>query len=54
MPPEYEWNMLMEATGWSWPELMATPMDVVRRHQTYLAVKQTKDSGGSMQFDEPG
>ena len=40
----------MEATGWSWPELMATPIDVVRRHQTYLAVKTAKETKADLQF----
>ncbi len=42
----------MDATGWSWSELMATPLDVVRRHQTYLAVRQVKESGGSLEIPE--
>ena len=44
--------MLMEATGWSWTELMDTPLDVVRRHQTYLAVRNVKDTGGTMEFED--
>lgn len=43
-------NVLMEATGWSWPELMTTPLDVIRRHQTYLAVKNARETKTDMRF----
>lgn len=42
----------MEATGWSWPELMGTPIDVVKKHQLYLLVKAARESGGSMFNDD--
>ena len=43
----------MLATGWSWRDLQETPADVVDRTWTYLAVRQTRQSGGALELASP-
>ncbi len=53
VPPEFAEAHLMLATGWSWRDLQETPADVVDRTWTYLAVRQTRQSGGALEFASP-
>ena len=53
LPPEFEANTIMDATGWSWPELESTPVAVLERHALYLAVKRVTQNGGDLEFTEP-
>ena len=49
VPPDFADVHLMLATGWSWRELQETPADVVARAWTYLAVRETRDTGGELE-----
>ena len=51
VPPQFEEVHLMAATGWSWETLQRTPADVVEKMAVYLAVVQTRDIGGALEFD---
>ena len=42
----------MQATGWSWRDLMDTPWDVVQRMQIYLSVKNARETGKNLTFPE--
>ena len=53
VPPEFAEAHLMLATGWSWRDLQETPADVVDRTWTYLAVRQTRQSGGALEPASP-
>ena len=52
-PVDFEANAIMDATGWSWPELESTPVAVLERHALYLAVKRVAQHGGELDFEEP-
>ena len=54
LPAEYADVALMAATGWSWRDLQATPVDVVRRMQVYLAVRSVRDRGGELELGATG
>ena len=53
VPPDFAEAHLMLATGWSWRDLQETPADVVDRTWTYLAVRQTRQSGGALELASP-
>ena len=50
IPPDFADVHLMLATGWSWRELQETPADVVARAWTYLAVRETRETGGELDY----
>lgn len=52
MSPEFGDVAIMHATGWSWDELMNTPIHIVQKYQMYLAVRNAKINGGSLDFDD--
>ena len=53
VPPHFEEVHLMAVTGWDWSALQETPADVVHKMATYLAVRQARDTGGSLDFAIP-
>ncbi len=42
---------VMATTGWDWATLQRTPADVVQRMVVYLAVREARANGGSLEFD---
>ena len=52
IPAEFAEVALMAATGWSWHTLETTPADVVQRMAVYLAVRQAREAGGSLDFTD--
>ena len=51
VPSAYALVQLMQATGWSWTELMETPFDVVQRTEVYMAVRAVLEHGGTLTFE---
>ena len=52
VPDEFVEAHIMALTGWSWETLMETPADVIERLAIYLAVKQVRAVGGTLDFPE--
>ena len=52
VPPRFAEVSVMAATGWSWQALQETPADVVQKMAIYLAVKQTRDGNGALDFPQ--
>jgi hypothetical protein len=52
IPDEFVDAHIMAATGWTWATLMETPADVVEKMALYLAVRQARDLGGTLDFPE--
>ena len=52
VPHEFAEAHLMALTGWSWQALQETPADVVERMSIYLAVKQTRETGGGLDISQ--
>ena len=52
VPGEFADVHLMALTGWSWDTLMKTPADVVERMAIYLAVKEARESGQTLDYPE--
>ena len=50
IPEEFADTQIMSATGWTWQELQNTPADEVELMVTYLAVKNTREGGGNLNF----
>ena len=51
VPEEFSESHIMAITGWSCRDLQETPLDVVSRMALYLAVRQTREVGGTLEFD---
>ena len=52
IPPPFAEVHLMALTGWSWETLLQTPLDVVEKMAIYRAVKETRETGGYLSFQE--
>ncbi len=52
IPRELEEAHIMAATGWSWPTLQATPVDVVQKMTIYLAATEARATQGSLDIFE--
>ena len=52
VPDEFAEAHMMAQTGWSWETLQETPADVVERMATYLAVREAREIGGTLDLSE--
>jgi hypothetical protein len=52
VPEQFAEPHIMALTGWSWETLQETPADVVELMAVYLAVRQVRDVGGTLDFPE--
>ena len=43
---------LMAATGWSWQTLLETPAEVVQKMAVYLAVRNARENGTHIRFED--
>ena len=54
IPAPFAESHVLALTGWTWAALQETPVDVVDRMAVYLAVRQARETGGTLDVREAG